>query len=107
LHQTMLMQGQRVSLPVGGTVLSKDIGQLQGWLRQGLCPAFPLTGPPGVAIQIVERTDRGSHDLWTHLGVTRRGFDAAMAEQGLNDTDVGAILQKMRAETVAAMPSSA
>ena len=29
LHQTMLMQGQRVSLPVGGAVLSKDVGQLQ------------------------------------------------------------------------------
>src|SRR5947208_7611001 len=31
LHQTMLMQGQRVSLPVGGAVLSKDVGQLGGW----------------------------------------------------------------------------
>ena len=29
LHQAMLMQGQRVTLPVGGTVLSKDVGQLQ------------------------------------------------------------------------------
>ena len=25
------MQGQRVGLPVGGAVLSKDVGQLQGW----------------------------------------------------------------------------
>src|SRR5437016_5248015 len=37
LHQSMLMQGQRVGLPVGGAVLSKDVGQLGGWLRhQGL-----------------------------------------------------------------------
>jgi hypothetical protein len=27
----MLMQGQGVGLPVRGTVLSKDVGQLQGW----------------------------------------------------------------------------
>ena len=27
----MLMQGQRVGLPVGGAVLSKNVGQLQGW----------------------------------------------------------------------------
>jgi len=25
------MQGQGVGLPVGGAVLSKDVGQLQGW----------------------------------------------------------------------------
>ena len=31
LHQAMLMQGQRVRLPVGGAVLSKDVGQLQRW----------------------------------------------------------------------------
>ena len=33
LHQAMLMQGQRMGLPVGGAVLSKDVGQLQGWPR--------------------------------------------------------------------------
>ena len=31
LHQAVLMQGQGVGLPVGGAVLSKDVGQLQGW----------------------------------------------------------------------------
>ena len=31
LHQAMLMQGQRVGLPIGGAVLSKNVGQLQGW----------------------------------------------------------------------------
>src|SRR5271163_4729026 len=101
LHQTMLMQGQRVSLPVGGAVLSKDVGQLKGWLGQGLRPAFPLDGPPGIAAEVVERTDSGSHELRAHLGVTHRGLDAAMAEQDLNDAAVGAVLQKMRAETVA------
>src|SRR5664279_6299867 len=33
LHDPVVMQGQRVGSPVGGAVLSKDVGQLQGWLR--------------------------------------------------------------------------
>lgn len=31
LHQPMLVQGQGMGLPVGRAVLSKDVGQLQGW----------------------------------------------------------------------------
>src|ERR1035438_5188901 len=31
VHQAVLMPGQGVSLPVGGAVLSKDVGQLRGW----------------------------------------------------------------------------
>jgi len=31
LHQALLIRGHRVGLPVGGAVLSKDVGQLQGW----------------------------------------------------------------------------
>jgi len=97
----MLMQGQRVGLPVGGAVLSKDVGQLQSWLRQGLRPGFAFAGLSGVAIQIVERATGDGHDLWAHLGVTRRGLDAAVAEQDLNDTDISAILQQMGAKAVA------
>jgi hypothetical protein len=33
LHQAMLIEGQAMSLPVSGAVLSKDVGQLQGWRR--------------------------------------------------------------------------
>ena len=36
LHQAVLIQGHRVGQPVGGAVLSKDVGQLQGWLRAHL-----------------------------------------------------------------------
>ena len=36
LHQTVLMQRQRMGLPVRWAVLSKDVGQLQGWRRHGL-----------------------------------------------------------------------
>ena len=31
LHDSVVMQGQRVGLPVGGAVFSKDVGQLRGW----------------------------------------------------------------------------
>jgi hypothetical protein len=31
LHQTMLMPGQIMRLPVSGAVESKDVGQLQRW----------------------------------------------------------------------------
>src|ERR1035437_2762182 len=83
-------------LPVRRAVLSKDVGQLQSWLRQGLLLAFA-----GVAIQVVERADGGGHDLWAHLGVTRGGLDAAVAEQDLNDAQGGTVFQKVGAETVA------
>jgi hypothetical protein len=90
-----------MSLPVGGAVLSKDVGQLKSWLWQGLRPALPLGGPPAIAAEIIERADRGGHELWAHLGVTHRGLDTAMTEQDLNDAAIGAVLQKMGAETVA------
>src|ERR1022692_4802452 len=47
LHQAMLMQGQGMSLPVGGAVLSKDVGQLQGWLgHQPFLERLLLAGLP-------------------------------------------------------------
>ena len=101
LHQAMLMQRQRVGLPVGGTVLSKDVGQLQSWLRQSLRPGFAFAGPPGIAAQVVEGATGSEHHLWAHLGVTRGGLDAAVAEQDLNDTDIGSVFQQMGAKAVA------
>src|SRR5664279_2597488 len=55
----------------------------------------------GLATQVVERADSGGHHLWAHLGVTRGGLDAAVAEQDLDDAHVGTVLQKVGAETVA------
>src|ERR1035441_10430944 len=72
------MQGQGMSLPVRRAILSKDVGQLQSWLRQGLRPEFAFAA---VAIQVVERADGGGHGVRAHLGVTRGGLDAAVAEQ--------------------------
>ena len=39
LHQTVLMQGQGMRLPVGGAVLSKDVGELGSWLGHAYCAA--------------------------------------------------------------------
>src|SRR5664279_1795071 len=55
----------------------------------------------GLATQVVERADSGGHHLWAHLGVTRGGLDAAVAEQDLNDAQVGTVFQKVGAETMA------
>ena len=48
VHQAVLMRGQGVALPVGEAVLSKDVGQLQGWpgahLGERLVAAAGLTG---------------------------------------------------------------
>ena len=104
LHQAVLMQGQGMRLPVRRAILSKDVGQLQSWLRQGLRPEFAFAA---VAIQVVERADGGGHGVRAHLGVTRGGLDAAVAEQDLNDTDIRAVFQQVSAKTVAAMPRSA
>ena len=53
LHQAMLMQGQGMCLPVGGAVLSKDVGQLQGWLGahflERLVAATGLVGWPSLS----------------------------------------------------------
>src|SRR5476649_2253858 len=47
LHQAMLMQGQRVGLPVGGAVLSKNVGQLQGWRRAHFLERLAAAGLAG------------------------------------------------------------
>jgi hypothetical protein len=44
LHDAVVMQGQRVGLPVGWAVLSKDVGQLQGWRWHQCLVALGLTG---------------------------------------------------------------
>jgi len=85
-------------LPVRWAVLSKDVGQLQGWLGQGLRPA---TGFAGVGVHVVEWADGGGHNLRAHASIPCGGVDAAVAEQDLDDTDIGTVLQKMCGERVA------
>ena len=54
-----------------------------------------------------------SSGLWVWLmscddgGIAGGGVDAAVAEQYLNDPDVGAVLQQVRGEAMAPMPHAA
>ena len=49
LHQAMLIQGQRMGLPVGGAVLSKDVGQLWSWPAHQALGDLRLVFFPGPA----------------------------------------------------------
>jgi hypothetical protein len=96
-HQFELMQRQRVSLAVRGAVLSKNVGQLQsgpgharsGFRRSGL--RFALRRGNRLTIQAVQRADGGGHHLRRYSRIAGRGVDLAVAEQNLNDADVGAV----------------
>src|SRR5215469_17925202 len=48
----------------------------------------------------VERTDHGAHRACGDLGVERGGVEPHMAEQGLDDADIDAVLQQMRGKAV-------
>ena len=98
LHEAVLMQGQGVGLPVRRAVSSKDVGQLQGWLGQGLLPAIAFAN---VGVHIVQGTDGGGYNLRANASVTRSGVDTAMAEQDLDDAEIGAVLQQVCGEGVA------
>src|SRR5271167_4720520 len=77
-----------MGLPVRRAKLSKDVGQLQGWLGQGLRPA---TGFAGVGVHVVEWADGGGHHLRADASIPCGGVDAAVAEQDLDDTDIGTV----------------
>jgi hypothetical protein len=53
MHQAVLIRQHGVGLPVGGAVLSKDVGQLQGWLGahflERLVAATGLVGWPSLS----------------------------------------------------------
>src|SRR5437588_2789566 len=81
VHQTMLMQGQRVSLPVGGAVLSKDVGQLQGWRGHQRLARLPVVGWLGSGLeQQMQRTLGGADGGRRDRGIAGGGVDAAVAQ---------------------------
>jgi hypothetical protein len=96
-HDAQLLKGKLVSFPVSAAVLSENVGHFKSrpW-HPGLFPGlrFRLAPDP------VERTGGGGDDVRGHLGVPRRGFDAAVPQQRLNDAGIGAIFQKVRCERV-------
>jgi len=59
-----------------------------------------------LAIQLVERAGGGGHHLGAYLDVARGGVDATVAQQDLQDADIGAVLQQVSGEAVPAMSST-
>ena len=51
--------------------------------------------------QFVQRADRGGDYLRRDGGITGGGVDTAVAEQHLNDANIGAVLQQVSGERVA------
>jgi len=78
LHQAMLVQGQWMSLPVGGAVLPKDVGQLQGWRRHGLALGVGLG--LGWLPEPFERADGAGDGVRRNRGIARRGVDPGVAQ---------------------------
>jgi len=107
LHQAMLMQGQGMRAPVGVAVLSKDVGQLRsrpghgGPLGRGLGFGFGFAAEAFSGLHVIQRAGGGANHLGGDGGIAGRSVDALVAEQNLDDADIGAILQQMRGETVA------
>ena len=63
-----------------------------------------FAGPPALRLgrlgKIIERRGGGCDFGFGHRRITRRGVDAAMAEQHLNDTDVFAIFEQVGGEAM-------
>ena len=111
LHQAVLMQGQGMRLPVGGAVLSKDVGQLGSRLGHGRARlGTAVDGSdfwPGPAaqfltgLQVIQGALGVGDELRGDGGVVGGGVDALMAEQDLDDADIGAVFQQVGGEAVA------
>jgi len=52
-------------------------------------------------IQLIQGADSSGNDLRRHSGIAGRGVDARVAEQHLDDAEVGAVFQQVSGETVA------
>src|SRR5216684_8227285 len=74
-HDAQLLNGKPVSFPVSAAVLSENVGHFKsGPWHPGLFPRLRFRLEPDP----VERTGGGGNDVRGHLGVPRRGFDAAV-----------------------------
>ena len=93
--------GAACGLPVGGAVLSKDVGQLQGWRRHGRSAGFGAWPGLWALPEPVERADGVGDGVGRDRGIARGGIDPAVAEQHLNDAEIGAVFQQVGGEAVA------
>jgi hypothetical protein len=92
LHEAMLMQGQGMRLPVGGAVLSKDVGQLGSRPGHAYCAGAGTAvvgsdlalGPAAeffTGLQVIQGALGAGDELLRDSRVVRGGIDALMTEQ--------------------------
>ena len=70
-------------------MLSKNIGQFEGWTLHGTWRRFRLR----LVFQSVQGTGDRGDQLRGNTGIARGGVDLAMTEQGLDDANIGAAFQ--------------
>ena len=88
-------QMQTVRLPELVAVAAEDVRHLQRGAHAAVSGRWRHLQP-----QTVERARRAADRVGGDVGVARRGVQAAVAEQGLDDADVGAVLKQMGGEAV-------
>ena len=97
-HHTPLEASERtvMNLPIRLAVAAEDIRHLQS-RRHG---AASSDGRHHLDVQLVERALCAPNEAVRDLGVPRRARQVVVAEQHLDDADVGSALQQMRGEGV-------
>ena len=99
-HDLQLVEAQvsGVGGAPGRTVAAEDIRQLDRWTRQGGKPRSG--GRSDLSEQQVERAGDLADRLDGDTRVERRGVELLVAEQYLDDADVGLLLEQVRRETM-------
>ena len=93
-QDAQLAPRQRVRAAISGAVLPEDTGQLESRPRHLFF--FRSAGRlVGRFSSRSERSERGTDDLRSHRRVVGSGIDQAMAEQYLNDPNVGSVFEQM------------
>src|SRR5689334_17919190 len=89
------MAGSKVQAPWVRDALSGDRAPKSRRTR-GSCPEGALNMAPHLLLrQRVEVAHQALQPFLHHMGIDLRGRDVGMTEQGLDDAQVGAIVQKV------------
>jgi len=107
-----LFKRQAMSLAVSRPVAANDVGQFQCWPCHGLVVRNWRLGlrilpwPPSLSFgkilrKLIEGRTCGGNLVHSDGGVASGGFDAAMAEQHLNDANVFSVFQQVSGKAVA------
>ena len=99
-HGLMLRRAEAMVFPVVRAMVAKDLGHLQGW--SGHASASSRGG-----LDHIQGTHQFLEQPVGNVGVTQGGTDGTVAQEDLQDADVGAGLQQVGGKAVALMPISA